>query len=390
MSRRKGHHDEELPFVALMDTMTNVVGVLIIVLVMVGIGLARSVNKVLSDLPPVTVEEHAQLQKQVADSAPKADPEKLEKEKEKLLKDLKKSAEELKDLELAKDKQNVKIVDVDELKKQLEEKRKERERCKTEVDRLLAEIDRLKKQLDTTPAYQPPPAVVVKLPAPRPMPDKAVIQRFLVIGKRVYYIADEEIRDLIEEELRVAEPYIAQSRETLKGPDGNPVMTQDKSGRAVPMRKVVYDPKKLTDHFSRRGVGNRDFKTELLTYPNSPTINFRMTPLPGRGETVEQTRGMVSNFQALMRKFKADPKAVIWFQVYRDSLETYLIVRDVADQLGMPVGWELYYDQHVLRSLSPQFAVAHEPRPPSAPLSAPPVPGARTGINIPPPKAVLD
>jgi hypothetical protein len=52
MARRK-HSEEELPFVALMDTMTNVVGVLIIVLVMIGIGLARSVNKVLSELPPV-------------------------------------------------------------------------------------------------------------------------------------------------------------------------------------------------------------------------------------------------------------------------------------------------------------------------------------------------
>jgi hypothetical protein len=387
MSRRKGHHDEELPFVALMDTMTNVVGVLIIVLVMVGIGLARSVNKVLSDLPPVTVEEHAKLQKQVAESTPKEDPEKLDKEKEKLLKELKESTEELKNLELTKDKQKVKIVDVDDLNKQLEERKKERDKRKTETEKMLAEIDRLKKQLDTTPVYQPPPAVVVKLPNPRPMPDKAVIQRFLVIGKRVYYIADEEIKDLIEAELRVAEPSIAQSRETLKGPDGNPLMTRDKAGRAVPMRKVVYDPKKLTDHFSRRNIGNRDFKTELLLSPTSPTINVKMTPLPERGETVEQTRGMVSTFQALMRKFKADPKSVIWFHVYKDSLETYLAVRDVADQLGMPVGWDLYYNAFYTRPLLPEFAVAHTPPPATAPK--PPGAGGAV-INIAAPKTVLD
>jgi hypothetical protein len=387
MSRRKGHHDEELPFVALMDTMTNVVGVLIIVLVMVGIGLARSVNKVLSDLPPVTVEEHAKLQKQVAESTPKEDPEKLDKEKEKLLKELKKDTEELQNLELTKDKQKVKIVDLDDLNKQLEERKKERDKRKTETEKMLAEIDRLKKQLDTTPVYQPPPAVVVKLPNPRPMPDKAVLQRFLVIGKRVYYIADEEIKDLIEAELRVAEPSIAQSRETLKGPDGNPVMTRDKSGRAVPMRKVVYDPKKLTDHFSRRNIGNRDFKTELLISPTSPTINVKMTPLPERGETVEQTRGMVSTFQAVMRKFKADPKSVIWFHVYKDSLETYLAVRDVADQLGMPVGWDLYYNSFYTRSLLPEFAVAHTPPPEGAPK--PPGTGGSV-INIAAPKTVLD
>jgi hypothetical protein len=386
MSRRKGHHDEELPFVALMDTMTNVVGVLIIVLVMVGIGLARSVNKVLSDLPPVTVEEHAKLQKQVEDSTPKADPEKLEKEKEKLLKDLKKSMQELKDLELTKDKQKVKIVDLEDLNKQLEQRKKERDKRKADAEKLLAEIDRLKKQLDTTPVYQPPPAVVVKLPNPKPMPDKAVIQRFFVIGKRVYYIADQEIKELVEAELRLAEPSIAQSRETLKGPDGNPLMTRDKSGRAVPMRKVVFEPKKLVDHFSRRNIGNRDFKTELVLSPTSPTINVKMTPLPDRGETVEQTKGMVSTFQALMRKFKADQKSVIWFHVYKDSLETYLAVRDVADQLGMPVGWDLYYNTFFSRSLLAEFAVSHTPPPPSAA----PATGATGVISIAAPKTVLD
>ena len=47
MARRKRHSEEELPFVALMDTMTNVVGVLIIVLVMIGISLANAVKKCL-------------------------------------------------------------------------------------------------------------------------------------------------------------------------------------------------------------------------------------------------------------------------------------------------------------------------------------------------------
>jgi hypothetical protein len=163
-------------------------------------------------------------------------------------------------------------------------------------------------------------------------------------------------------------------------------MTRDKSGRAVPMRQVVFDPKKLKDHFSRRNIGNRDFKTELVLSPASPTITVKMTPLPDRGETVEQTKGMVSTFQALMRKFKADPKSVIWFHVYKDSLETYLAVRDVADQLGMPVGWDLYPSPFYARSLLAEFAVAHTPPPPTA---APPA-GAKTGINIAAPKTVLD
>src|SRR5215475_11858404 len=102
---RKGHHEEELPFVALMDTMTNVVGVLIIVLVMIGIGLARSVNKVLSELPPVTVEEHAKLKKEVESKQPVEDPQKVEQELKKLDDTMKKVTEALKTMDVTKDKQ---------------------------------------------------------------------------------------------------------------------------------------------------------------------------------------------------------------------------------------------------------------------------------------------
>jgi biopolymer transport protein ExbD len=65
MSRRKGHHDEELPFVALMDTMTNVVGVLMIVFVVVALSLANAMQKILSELPNVTPEEHQEMKKKL-------------------------------------------------------------------------------------------------------------------------------------------------------------------------------------------------------------------------------------------------------------------------------------------------------------------------------------
>ena len=155
MARRKPHSGEELPFVALMDTMTNVVGVLIIVLVMVGIGLANSVRKVLSDLPPVTVEEHVTLQKEVEDATPKHDPQQVAEEIAKLEVDAKKSAEQLATMDVTKDQQNIKVIDLDALTKQLAEKKKERAEKKAATDALLAQLAKLKAQLDTTPVYQP-------------------------------------------------------------------------------------------------------------------------------------------------------------------------------------------------------------------------------------------
>ena len=48
MAKKSAHSEEELPFAALMDVMTNVVGVLIIVLVMTGITLAQVAKKVIA------------------------------------------------------------------------------------------------------------------------------------------------------------------------------------------------------------------------------------------------------------------------------------------------------------------------------------------------------
>ncbi|MFM7606202.1 MAG: hypothetical protein ACKO8Z_13525, partial [Prosthecobacter sp.] len=55
----------ELNLDSLMDAVTNVVGVLMIVFVVMALNTARVVQKILSDLPPVTEEEHKQMKDQV-------------------------------------------------------------------------------------------------------------------------------------------------------------------------------------------------------------------------------------------------------------------------------------------------------------------------------------
>lgn len=379
---RKAHTEEELPFVALMDTMTNVVGVLIIVLVMVGIGLARSVNKILSELPPVTVEEHARLKKEVTEAQPKKDPARVAEETRKLEEELKKVTEALKTMDVTKDKQKVKLIDVDDLAKQLEEKKKERDKNKTEVEKMLADLDKLKQQLDTTPVYVPPPAMVVKLPNPRPMPDKAEVHHFMIAGGRIIYLNDQQFTDAVEAELKRAEATTAVSKETVKGPDGKPVMVRDKSGRTSPQRKIVFDARKLGDYFARVHLGNRDVKVEVIPSPASTRIPMKITPLPTGGETIEQARNLVSVFQTTMKKLKADPHSVAWFHVFKDSIPTYLMVREYADQLGIPVGWDIYGQPSFSRTMPAEYTL--NTTPPPAP---PPAVGA---VQIAPPKQTLD
>lgn len=369
-----------------MDTMTNVVGVLIIVLVLIGIGLARSVNKVLSELPPVTPEQHASLKKIVQDSTPKNDPKQVAEDTAKLQAEAKKADEQLRTMDLTKDKQSVKIVDLDDLKKQLAERQKQRDAKKAEVDKLLAESEKLKALLDKTPVFVPPPtgpATVVKLPNPRPMPANADIMHFLIVGGRITFINDDEIEKIVEQEMRTNETALILSREMVKGPDGKQVMVKDKLGRVSPQRKLTYDAKKLADHFSKARLNTRGYKVEIVPVATSPRIPIRITPTSDGGETVEQAKKLLSNFQGLLKQFKANPRTVIWFHVFKDSIPAYLEARELIDQAGMPAGWDIYGSPFYVHYLPTQYLVNFTPAPA-------PAPGAVPAVTIAPPKQTLD
>src|SRR5690606_27472885 len=99
MAKRRHAEEFEIPFVALMDTMTNVVGVLIIVLVLVGISVASAVKKILTDLPPVTQEQLEELQKIMAQKPEVEDPDDLREKIAALEEELRKSIDELSTLD---------------------------------------------------------------------------------------------------------------------------------------------------------------------------------------------------------------------------------------------------------------------------------------------------
>ncbi len=184
MSKRK-HEEQELPFVALMDTMTNVVGVLIIVLVMVGLSVTSAVKKVLSDLPPVTPEEYKQITEQVKELPKLQTPEEIKEKQKQAEAALKKAIEDLKTVDTSEMQSKMKFMDLDVFKKQLEDRQKERELAKAETDKMLQELERLKALLDQTPEFKPPPPTYVRLPNPRPYPEKPVETRILVAKQGV-------------------------------------------------------------------------------------------------------------------------------------------------------------------------------------------------------------
>jgi hypothetical protein len=185
---KKKQDSSELNLDSLMDAVTNVVGVLMIVFIMLAVNTAKMVQKILSDLPPVTPEEHQQMVEQIkALPPPPADPEKLEQDRKKAEQDLKKVVEELRTIDTSEMASRMKFMDLDSFRKKLEETKKLREKEKTEVDKLIAEIERLKALLDDTPVYQPPPPTYVRLPNPRPYPKEPNETRVLVARQGVLH-----------------------------------------------------------------------------------------------------------------------------------------------------------------------------------------------------------
>ena len=198
MAKKASTADSELNLDSLMDAVTNVVGVLMIVLIMMALNTARMVQKILSDLPPVTEEQHKEMQEKVKElPPPPMDPEELAKKKKEAEDSMIKVTEQLKTIDTSTIESKMKFMDLDSFRKQLEERRKEREVVKEESDKLQDELERLKALLDETPVYQPPPPTYVRLPNPRAYPENAVETRVLVAKQGTLFLNTKEYLDPI-------------------------------------------------------------------------------------------------------------------------------------------------------------------------------------------------
>ncbi|MDQ3623851.1 MAG: hypothetical protein M3463_15405, partial [Verrucomicrobiota bacterium] len=176
-----------------MDTLTNVVGILIIILILVQLNVSQAMKKIMSELPQASIEEVTKLREQSAQqaaslTASKDNVEQLEREADAVRAELAKLTPELDVLERTAAQTKVPLLDLDTLRKQLEEKQKEVEKDKAVMAALLAEQDRLKAALADTPLVAPPAPKIVRLPNSRPIPEKAKIERYLISGGQLYHL----------------------------------------------------------------------------------------------------------------------------------------------------------------------------------------------------------
>ncbi len=375
MAKRRHDVGAELPFVALMDTMTNVVGVLTIVLVMIGISLAKAVRKVLAEIPAATVEQvqagQARLDQLVA--ARDANRKKLAAAKRDPLTDEKRNSgiiAELIRLELAVKDKDIRLYDFDSLRVEQAKREAELKAKRGEVDKLIAERDRLNALLDKTPVYKPPPDKVVRMPESRDIPEGSILYYAYVIGDQVHLVDPDSAKKVIMAEFERANRNWV--REIIK-------VKNAKDRR-------VYDQTKVVEHFAQVKM---DVRGQKITLPyNRPwtQLGFRIEINPKQGGvTIADPLPPNSEWHRMCNLVRSFPRGVLMFRVRPDSFATYLRAREVADACRVPCGWEIeggttYFE--IIKDFEVNRLEQPPPPPPTKEPEGPPEP--------PPPKRRLD
>lgn len=352
----------ELNLDSLMDTVTNVVGILVLILVLVTLNIKKTVERLWEEDPSqfgVSREQLAEIQ-----------------QKAEKLRDL---VEQLQiqtvDLDVQLEQDQTKIV---EHEKKLEEilrddpeqalekllddrKEKEEELAKTEK-----EIEAVQGELGNTPEMTAPPPKIVRLPNPREAPQGAQPVQFICRAGRLIVFDPEELKDrVLKRVLYLMRPLAAKA-----GPEGE------------------IDCEQLVGSYNQKPMSSDEFQTRLVVENYNLVLIYEYKE---GGETLDRVRESASRFQVAVRRM--DPqKLYARFLVWPDSFDVYVEARSIVDARGVLAGWEPYTEDYQWKiSLGLPVKCQGKPKPPPKPPSDPTAPKPPTTPPPPPlPNDVVD
>ncbi len=302
---------------SLLDTMTNVVGILVILLTVTQLGVGEAVERIKDALPEITDEDMDRSKKQVEDldSLLKLEKEQLQTVKELTQQKKPVNIEEQKALaeKLKKELEKLKAIqiNIEELKKQITERDKAVKSIEKTIDAKETELADIKAKLAKTPDPGPTPnAKIVNLPNPRDAPSGAKPIEYVCHGGRILRVDIPQLQAL-------ALAAIAKSR-------------------FVTAQEQAVDCDKLVKLFENRNVGNRDWRIKLKPVGGVPYLV--LNPRKDRGDTSERLRKPSALFRKTIQKVNPN-LFYLNFRVWSDSYDTYLVARQYADQRGVLAGW---------------------------------------------------
>ena len=398
---RKRRVDDDRGMDSLMDALTNVVGILLLILIVSSLGISAAVKKVVENLPEVTEEEleamkvsrdktlknlqELQITKQnTEDNLP------TEEEKAVITAEIDEIEKNNKDLA-------DKTADIEEWKRKVD---KEEEK-KVENDENVKVADLRNQELSAilaqTPKVEVKVAREVLMPNPRLADDNAQARYIVLKSNKLYFVGDPydhalKIRDLIDEnfsDLAYREKALGSYTYPLKGMKktdggGYAALTEDfnltrtaekglaawsgintkfmtpagemQDDRSVLKRmfgndnrkefqvhKFRFDMKKLTAFFGDGKFGPKDFKYFISkSGGDSDKVKFSLGPREEGGWTPEQFLAPGSEFETFCKSAVINRGTLFYYYVAPDSFDAYLQARAKSESFRIPAGWTIW------------------------------------------------
>lgn len=384
---------------SLMDALTNVVGILLLILIMSSLGISAAVKKIVENLPQVSVEELEAMRASREQTLKNLEELKLVKQRtEENLptpEEAQQIAVEIEELE--KDNEDLldKTSDIAEWQRKVEEQETAKTENETKVETADARNRELAALLVENPAPEPPKAKEVLMPNPRIADAESKALYFVCKGGRLYYIGDPyehvfRIRDAIEQNFTdlvftgtaigsytypVNTPKRSDSgsllpkterfrmsrrdREAMSAWDAlKPVWTNREgvAGRStsvvdrifgsneeaqLPVGKFRYDLKKILAYFGEGKFGPKDFAYHISA-SSGDKIKVALEMKEDGGWTPEEFLAGNSGFEQVCKQASVNRRTLFYYHVAPDSFDTYLQARSKSETFRIPAGWAVW------------------------------------------------
>ncbi len=406
---RRPRQEEERSMDSLMDAMTNVVGILLLILIVSSLGMTAAVEKAMENMPEISQEQLEEMR-----SSRKKTLDNLQdlRSTQNNVKETAIKPEEADQLALALDsfeKENAdlasKTSDVDELltkSKELEPVKLEKEIRNTKATR---ELNDLEAALAAKPLVESPPAQEITLPDPRPADPEAFVYYVACRKRKVYVIGEpyevmSKIRTALDAQFtelayqgneigyythnllttrsdpekrplpfmvdyqaktkRAKEALGYMNSVSLKSPQlpaGRPIFQElfganeasQEEKKEWSVAKFRLDKNKVKNFFEKNAG-----KGELTFFPSFPgdRVKIDIGLSPDRGIPENQLLSINSPFMELIDKAALNRRAIVMYYVSSDSFDTYLKARDYSTSKNVAAGWTLW-DEERITNLQP-------------------------------------
>jgi len=361
---------------SLLDALTNVVGILVIVLVAVQLSSQEAAQRMEEMIAQIDPAEQERIKQAAKDSEEKLEEMKLalqeESEKDEIDPD-KLLAMLQDDIAAAELKAKKDLLAAEAAEKEAEEKKLAAEELRRSLMAQLATLEEKEKEftvaktdllakLENMPTLNAPPPKEVRPPTPKDIPrnkdGNALLQerKVLVSNGKVIPFVDpgKQMETAIKNRLKM----IIDKNKINVG-EGNYI-----SDEAQAM--------KLIDEFNKDPAKNKYFDLKLVRAGRQ--IRVEIVPTEECGEEPEKAvRGI---FGTVLRNMQG--KWYLRYLVEPDSFETYMAMRKVTDSSGFYAGWTIIDPGSYLHSLSSGYNIGE--RPPQRPPRDPGKPGPVKGV----------